>query len=229
MIQLFLDRGADPIDGDPFYEALIANHRQFYGVFKDLLARDPRMQAQADRALLYFANEHNPRGISMAAWAGAKPDAEITDEHGDTTTPLEAVTHYGDLGCVKAIQPAKYPSMLGKMLAGVRGDHAEAITKYLRSLGAPINDREDGTSSAVETALWEAGWHADPTLPFARPSAVTVDKYIAQLELLLADGAKFPPTTERDLRRHLRYLSAARWCESSLPCAKPTHAAKSSS
>lgn len=61
LIQLFLDRGADPIKDDPFYEALTCAIRPFFGLFKEYLAKNPALQSQADRALIHHAEQKNPR------------------------------------------------------------------------------------------------------------------------------------------------------------------------
>jgi ankyrin repeat protein len=82
LVRLFLARGADPITDAPFFHALNCGLQPLVGLFKELLAKDPRLQPQADATLAHYAEKQNPRGVGLMLWAGAKPDAEITIESG---------------------------------------------------------------------------------------------------------------------------------------------------
>jgi hypothetical protein len=79
LIQLFLDRGADPLGGHPFYHGFLHCLKPMIAVYKANIEAIPALQVQADMALCYFAKEDNLRGVSLLLWAGARPDAQIPE------------------------------------------------------------------------------------------------------------------------------------------------------
>ena len=113
MVRLFLDRGADPIADSPFALALFCVLQPLLGLFKELLANDPRLQPQADSALVHYAEARNPRGVALMIWAGARPDASYPDEDGnDSESALEVAARAGDIPTLKQMKPEKYPALL---------------------------------------------------------------------------------------------------------------------
>jgi hypothetical protein len=207
MVRLFLDRGADPITGHPFFHALNCSLQPLLGLFKELLAKDPRLQPQADATLGYYAEKKNPRCVGLLIWAGARPDAEITLEDAeDPQTALEVAVRSGDLATLKTMKPGRFPALLPKMVGAVGLGNAEEMTEFLFSIGAPVNDEADGSSSLLRSALWHIGWHSEPGM-YGQASPAKVDEDIATVERLLRLGAKFPPTEPRSLRRNLQSLS----------------------
>jgi hypothetical protein len=109
-----------------------------------------------DPLLRHYAEEKNPRCVVLMIWAGARPDS--TDGGEESDSPLELAARSGDLPTLKAMKPEKYPVMLPKLVRAAGGDLSGAITKYLFSLGAPLNDEADGTSSLLTMALWRVGY-----------------------------------------------------------------------
>ncbi len=207
LIRLFLDKGADPIAGAPFYHALTQGLQPLVGFVKELLAKDGRLQPQVDDALVHFVEEKNPRGVSLMVWAGARPDAEISFASSDEkTTPLETAVATGDLGVLKALKPENYPHLLPRLLQSVSFNESSAVADYLLSLGAPLNDRDDGTSSILDALLSQIGWDTDPRLSSILGKPGRVDTTISRIEDLLLKGAKFPPIEARTLRQHIRAL-----------------------
>jgi hypothetical protein len=55
MVCLFLDWCADPIADSPFAQARSCVLQTLVGLFKVLLTKDPRLQPQADTALVHYA------------------------------------------------------------------------------------------------------------------------------------------------------------------------------
>ena len=55
MVRLFLDWCADPIADSPFAQARSCVLQTLVGLFKVLLTKDPRLQPQADTALVHYA------------------------------------------------------------------------------------------------------------------------------------------------------------------------------
>ncbi|HXM05327.1 MAG TPA: ankyrin repeat domain-containing protein [Chthoniobacterales bacterium] len=64
LIQLFLDRGADPITGYPIYRGFQNVLKPIIAVYKTNIDKVPALQLQADMALCYFAKEGNLRCVS---------------------------------------------------------------------------------------------------------------------------------------------------------------------
>jgi hypothetical protein len=55
-IKLFLDKGADPYTGFPFYHGFLKYLMPLVGIFKTYLPKYPELQLQADMALSYFTS-----------------------------------------------------------------------------------------------------------------------------------------------------------------------------
>ena len=79
LIQLFLDRGANPIAGYPLYRGFQNCLKPIISVYKANIQAMPTLQVQADMALCDFAKEGNLRAVSLLLWAGARPDVEIPE------------------------------------------------------------------------------------------------------------------------------------------------------
>jgi hypothetical protein len=210
MVRLFLDGGADPVTGSPFFDALTHVLQPLLGLFKELLAGDPRFQAQADATLAYYVAHKNPRGVALLVWAGARPDAECPTESEEITeSPLELAARSGDLAILKSMKPERYPSMLPRLIRAASADTSQELLKYLLLIGAPINDEPDGTSSLLRMALWRVDLHSSPRYG-GHPDSHRADQTIAVVEDLLAKGAKFPPMEVREIRSNLKSVSQER-------------------
>ena len=120
LIQLFLDRGADPVSGHPFYHGFLNCLNPMISVFKANMEAIPALKVQADMALCYFAKEGNFRCVNLLLWAGARPDVQIPEddsksEFGGSRALVEAV-RAGHLSVLKRLQPEKYPTKLPELL-----------------------------------------------------------------------------------------------------------------
>jgi ankyrin repeat protein len=210
LIRLFLERGADPIDGSPFLHALNCGLQPLIGLLKELLVTNPKLQPQADAALAHYARKGNPRGVSLLIWAGAKPDAEIpADDSDDTETPLEAAVRSGNLATLKTMKPEKFPALLPRLIRAPYGDSAGEITSYLFSLGAPVNDNKDGTSTLLDLALWRVSMHSR-TDGYGFSDSQKADQHLKTIEDLLANGGKFRPMDAREIRHQLKSVPCER-------------------
>ena len=65
LIQLFLDRGANPITGYPIYCGFQNCLNPIIAVYKANIDKVPAPQLQADMALCYFAKKGNLRCVSL--------------------------------------------------------------------------------------------------------------------------------------------------------------------
>jgi hypothetical protein len=81
LIQLFLDRGADPITGYPLYRGFQHCLRPIISVYKSNIQAMPALQLQADLALCDFAKDGNLRGVSLLLWAGSQAGRADSGRH----------------------------------------------------------------------------------------------------------------------------------------------------
>ena len=107
------------------------------------------------------------------------------------------------------MKPEKYPLMLPRLVRAASADTSQELLKYLLSMGAPINDEPDGTSSLLRMALWRVDLHSSPRYG-GYPDSQRADQTIAVVEDLLAKGAKFPPMEVREIRSNLKSVSQER-------------------
>jgi hypothetical protein len=108
LIQLFLDRGANPIAGYPLYRGFQNCLKPVISVYKANIQAMPALQVQADMALCDFAKEGNLRGVSLLLWAGARPDVEIPQDDPKAefsgSCALEEAVRAGRLNVLKRMQ-----------------------------------------------------------------------------------------------------------------------------
>src|SRR6476469_5174427 len=73
LMQFFLDRGADPVTGNPFMIAFHNKVQRALRPFVDYKKAHPEfadsLQSQADRALRHFAKQADLKWISLLMWA----------------------------------------------------------------------------------------------------------------------------------------------------------------
>jgi ankyrin repeat protein len=215
LISLFLERGASPVEDAPFYGPLTYQLKPLLGIFKGLLEKDPRLQPQADAVLGYYANKMSPRGVALMIWAGARPDAEITIgcEH-QSETPLEIAASTGDVATLKTMKPEKYPASIGKLTSASNSGRSNEMLNYLLSMGAPLNDSEDGSSSLLQSALWRLEWYSGRGFGYsAGGDSTKVSQHITAIEQLLGQGAKFPKIEPRSMRRTFVSIGSERIIE----------------
>jgi hypothetical protein len=184
LVQLFLDRGADPVTGAPFARAFKARSKASLGIFLDCKRARPdladELQQQADMALRQACQEEDLRWVSLLIWLGANPRSKgiATDE---LDSPDQHNPEYDESALQTACRSQK-PEILKRLkpdptfddLRELMAAAASIITTpetvaYLVSLGAPVNNKEDGSSTALDTCLRHFGWRqtvCDPSYPY---------------------------------------------------------------
>ena len=165
LIQLFLDRGADPITGYPIYRGFQNCLKPIISVYKANIEAVPALQLQADLALCDFAKDGNLRGVSLLLWAGARPDAHIPEdikaEYSDTCA-LEEAVRAGHLDVLKLMQPERYPDRLPQLLEWCSLDSGSKIAEYLLRILPDLSRLLDFGSSIFQHNFWRLGWAAEP-------------------------------------------------------------------
>jgi hypothetical protein len=163
LIRFFLDRGADFITDSPFAEAFGARIRTALRPFIECKQKHPeladKLQAQADRALRYFSHEGNLKWVSLMMWAGASPRTEGPslgeEDHPDNyTTALKQASYSGNVEILKRLKPQADLDNLSNLLHYAAALGRDDAVSYFLELGAGLNDKENGGSSALDACLW---------------------------------------------------------------------------
>jgi ankyrin repeat protein len=162
LVKLFLERGADPVAGAPFYGTLMCGLNPLLGFFKELLSKNPGLQPQADATLAYYASKGNPRGVGLMIWAGANPTTaiQLECEH-EGQSALEVAANSGSVPTLKTMKPERFPAVLPKLMSAVAYHSSKEMREYLLSIGAPLNDSEDGSCSMLRSALYSIEWDSN--------------------------------------------------------------------
>lgn len=164
LIRFFLDRGADVLTDRPFAEAFRARVRTALRPFVEYKRAHPEiaaeLQEQLDCALRHFCSEGDLKWVSLLMWAGADPrskgpalEKECTNDPECYTSGLEQASYSENVDVLKRLKPDPARDNLGELL-----DHAaflcrKPIIEYLLELGAPVNDRPNGGSAALDNVL----------------------------------------------------------------------------
>jgi len=166
LIQLFLDRGADPIIGYPIYRGFQDCLKPIIAVYKTNIEAWPALQLQADMALCYFAKKGNLRCVSPLLWAGARPDAKIPEDDSKAdfsdSCALEEAVRAEQLEALKKMQPEKYPERLPELLERCSSDSTPKMLQYLLTLLPNLSVLPDSGSSILDRPFWRLGWAAEP-------------------------------------------------------------------
>ncbi len=165
LIRFFLDHGADPVEGRPFAEAFGSKVRTALRPFSEYKRAHPeftaQLQEQLDCALRRFCGEGDMKWVSLLMWAGGDPRSrgpvlgkDYTDDPECYTSGLEEACEAENVEVLKKLRPEATRDDLSRLLycATVSGRHA--TVKYLLEVGANPNDKPNGGSKALDTALW---------------------------------------------------------------------------
>lgn len=215
IIRYFLDHGADFITDSPFTLAFgekirtaLRPWRECREKYADLA---PQLQEQADRALRHFCFEGNLKWVSLLMWAGADPRSsgpslEDDDDPYAHSTALTAAAHREDVQVLKRLKPEPKRDDIGELLTIAAGSARVEVVRYLLELGAKVNDKQNGGSTALDDSL-ESFWIEvfRYSLSSARyggmskPSKYSVSETRTTIELLLEHGAAWRPNDARQL------------------------------
>jgi len=212
LINLFLERGADPKEGYPLYYGMKHCLNPLLGIYKTQVEKHPELQIQADMALCHYAREGNLRCVSLLIWAGARPDFEIPEVEGarndfSYTCAFEQAAYGGHTNILKRMKPENYPIIIPRLLEICSSREGDSL-EYALGLVSKISALPDEGLSVLNSLFWNLGWAADPRPIFGVRSTVKIDRHIDALEALVKHGLKWKPSPEsaRDLRRHIRHL-----------------------
>lgn len=198
IVKIFIEHGADLLEGLPIYQALANNPLAMARLCKELLHSHPEIQAQLDMALLHHADEASGKVIGLLLWAGAQPHVRIKgardpdDEMGECA--IEVAVRRGDVSILKQMHPDRHPNLVPRLSGALFRNNIQMLD-YLLSLGLVVNDKPNGGSSLADRVFWG--------LWFPRSDAA---RDLPEWILFLGSkGAKWIPDEARslaDARRH---------------------------
>jgi hypothetical protein len=168
LIRFFLDHGADPLSDRPFAIAFGARVRTALRPFIDYRRAHPelaaQLQEQLDCALRHFCETGDLKWASLLMWAGGDPrslgpclEKEYTEDPECYTSGLEEACHSENLDVLKKLKPDPKRDNLSKLLHCAAIGARKETLEYLLEIGANPNDKSNGGSSALDTALWRLG------------------------------------------------------------------------
>ena len=164
LISFFIDHGADPLEGRPFAEAFGARVRTALRPFLDYKRTHPelaiQLQEQVDCALRHFCGEGDMKWVSLLMWAGGDPRSrgpclqkEYTEDPDCYTSGLEEALRSENLDVLKKLKPDANRDNLSELLDCAAIWERKETLEYLLQIGANPNDKPNGASSALDTAL----------------------------------------------------------------------------
>ncbi len=228
-VRLFLERGADPVTGTPFARAFKGRIKVTLGMFLDCQRMRPELaqslQQQADMALRQACWDDDLKWVSLLVWLGADPRSKglATDSLDDQATQNDPEYHESALqiACqsrkpeiLRCLKPSPEKDDLRELMtAAARWSTTPETVAHLVGMGASVNDKADGSSSALDTCLRHFGlkeltW--DPSNPYRRELVPIsrLDKSFNAFSFLLERGARWSPDQRAivDTRRALYQL-----------------------
>jgi hypothetical protein len=220
LIRFFLDHGADPVDGRPFAAAFGARVRTALRPFVEYKQAHPELaaalQEQLDCALRHFCGEGDLKWVSLLMWAGGNPRSrgsclgkEYTEDPECFTSGLEEACYSESLDVLKRLKPDPNRDNLTELLRCAAICGRKATLEYLLEIGAKPNDKANGGSSALDTALQDLGFpRFDAYSRKSLKSKYHVSRPLDCVSVLLAHGAVWNPEEAYGLNSLRRSLLA---------------------
>jgi hypothetical protein len=219
MIRFFLDHGADLIQGRPFAVAFGARIRTALRPFLECKASHPelapQLQGQLDCALRHFCAESDLKWVSLLIWAGGDPrssgpslEKDYTEDPECYTSGMEEACRSENAEVLKKLKPDPSRDNLPLLLREAAMWGRKATLEYLLGFGVNLNDKPNGGSSALDTALWDLNFgRFNPYGSRGLKSRYDVSNGFECLGMLVAHGAIWNPDDTyhvSSLRRTLR-------------------------
>jgi hypothetical protein len=197
MMRYFIAKGADIVKEFPFAQAFRWKVRTALGVFLDCRRKFPQhkraLQRQLDMALAYHCGSGSMRWVCLLLWAGGNPlvsvpNIEYLDESTTKTSGARAAALNGRLDVIQKFRVnAKKPAWREALeIACFCGK--PLVVKFILEGGVPPNDKPNGGSSGLESAMRHIDWGTC----FAYSTDAAQDS-VETVKLLLQHGARWVP------------------------------------
>lgn len=226
LVQVFVERGADLVTNAPFARAFKSRIKAALGIFLDCKRARPdlieELQQQLDTALRQSCQDSDLKWVSLLMWLGANPRSK-----GIATEDLDTASDFEDADLQSALQIAcgsRIPEILKRlkpdpavddlrelMAAAASWNTTTECVAHLMRLGAEINDKVNGGSTALERCLSNFGWSESIWRYDSRRDAIPPARLrqpLEALKFLVENGARWTPDDRSiaDTRRSLYRL-----------------------
>ncbi len=216
LIQLFLDGGADVLEGLPFTVAFCAKVRTALRPFINFKQAhsefEHQLQEQLERALRHFAREGGLKWVSLLLWAGANPRStgpSGTDEDDPESyvSALEQAAASSHVGILKKFKLNRERDDLSRLLCDASFGQSSDVLVYLLELGARPNDRANGGSSSLSRSLHFMHFERIGIHGFAGKRTVySVSTSLEKIRILAEHGAIWNPDDAYEMNSLRRTL-----------------------
>jgi hypothetical protein len=155
IIRIFLEAGADIMEGEPIYSGLMSNPLALARIAKEMREAHPEIQGQLDRALCDQVREASGKVIGMLLWAGAQAHVRLEDLYSPGElgpSAIELAVLRGDVAILKQMHPFRHPELIPEMIRWIYQED-QKLLDYILSSGALINDKPNGGSTLVDRAF----------------------------------------------------------------------------
>lgn len=216
LIRRFLELGADATTGMPFAFAFGDKVRTALRPFVEFRDAHPdivgQLQEQIDRALRHFCREGDLKWVSLLMWAGANPrsrgpslyERDDPDLH---VSAMEEACFSGRLDVLMRLKPGKESDDLAVLLRSAVLFGSPDMVEKLMQIGAASNDKENGASSAFDTAFERMRFESfRPGEPYRWRGQYAVSKSIGMMRVLAARGAIWCPEDRQQVNAVRRVL-----------------------
>jgi hypothetical protein len=206
IIEYFITHGADLVRESPFAEAFGAKVRTALRPFKECNRDHPELaealQEQVDCALRYFCAKADLLWVNLLIWAGGNVrskgpcwSVDYTNDPECHTTGLSEACYSGNVDLMKKLKPDPMKDDMADLLHSAAMANKREALKFLLESGAAPNNKPNGGSAALDTALW----HLDTARIFGDRygSRYGASEALGCVEELLAHGAVWDPETYR--------------------------------
>ncbi|MFN7984946.1 MAG: hypothetical protein U0Q11_24145 [Vicinamibacterales bacterium] len=170
MARLFMEHGADPIEGHPFANAFSERVRTSLGTYLECKRSRPALatalQAQADMALRKHALDGNTKWVSLMLWIGANPRTRgpvigdtlgREDDEDMYVTALSAACDGGNPEVLAWLKPDPSVDPFPELIEECAGQGHAAVLRVLLERGAAPAASPDGGSKALTRSLVSPG------------------------------------------------------------------------
>lgn len=162
LMEYFLERGANPVNGQPFAQAFCNRVRTAVKVFKKYCEQNPQLLEQANVALRHHCMKGNMRWVQLMLWAGADPYApglescheDASRYEGSSALMVAAIHDQWEVFRIKKVRakpdhPGLRPCIF---FLGDDGDSFDILTDLLKR-GLNPNDESTGGCGAIQSWL----------------------------------------------------------------------------
>ena len=216
LIQLFLDGGADVLEGLPFTVAFCARVRTALHPFINFKQThselEHQLQEQLERALRHFAREGDLKWVSLLLWAGANPrstgpSGTDEDEPEAYVSALEQAAASSHVEILKKFKLNRERDDLSRLLCDASFGQSSDVLVYLLELGARPNDRPNGGSSSLSRCLHFMRFERIGIHGVAGKRAVySVSESLRKIRILAEHGAIWNPENPCEMNSLRRTL-----------------------